>query len=365
MTVESLGPRAHRFEYLDVLRLICAAAVVFFHFLVVNPFTDLTPRSLLTAPSFLVYGQFGVEVFFMISGFVITLSARGRTPGKFLWARFLRLYPAFWICCIATALIITLSGNSHHTLWKSSWVGFGVNLTMLAGFLHTPYVDQVYWSLKPELQFYAFVALLMMVRIRIDALLVITAWLALCVVEPFTSGTLAKLLNAGAMTAFAPFFIVGILIQSTLDRQMIPAKIGLLAVALALACRLSFAHALEFASRGLPSPNPYVSVTCVLIGAALVFVSAYARAPARYQRPMIILGAMTFPLYLIHNSAGAVLTGLLIRFVPASVATLIAMVVVVSAAAFIALVLEPALRNVMRRFELVRKLQAPVPVIAS
>lgn len=95
VTVEPMGQRGRRFEYLDLLRLVCASAVVLLHYGVMAPYTGVLPARYYFAPNVLVYGQFGVHIFFIISGFVITLSARGRTAGAFLWARFLRLYPAY------------------------------------------------------------------------------------------------------------------------------------------------------------------------------------------------------------------------------------------------------------------------------
>ena len=48
--------------------------------------------------SWTTYGQFGVELFFMISGFVIALSLQGKTFRDFVVTRFIRLFPIFWVC---------------------------------------------------------------------------------------------------------------------------------------------------------------------------------------------------------------------------------------------------------------------------
>ena len=51
------------------------------------------------------YGFFGVELFFLISGFVIGMSGMGRSLGEFFVARVVRLYPAYWFAVIATTLV--------------------------------------------------------------------------------------------------------------------------------------------------------------------------------------------------------------------------------------------------------------------
>src|SRR3954454_12380212 len=57
------------------------------------------------------FGWVGVEIFFVISGFVIANSASTSSPGGFLLGRALRIYPAVWVCATATFLILLLFGS--------------------------------------------------------------------------------------------------------------------------------------------------------------------------------------------------------------------------------------------------------------
>lgn len=69
---QSSGERPNRFELLDILRICAALSVVFYHYyfrgwqddeFVSTSFRDIGP--------YFRYGYFGVELFFIISGFVI------------------------------------------------------------------------------------------------------------------------------------------------------------------------------------------------------------------------------------------------------------------------------------------------------
>src|SRR5262245_55208370 len=80
-----------RFLELDVLRGLAAMTVVFFHF------SRHGTRYFEAYPFDFWPGEFGVHLFFTISGFVIYFTLeRSRTVGDFLFSRFSRLYPAYW-----------------------------------------------------------------------------------------------------------------------------------------------------------------------------------------------------------------------------------------------------------------------------
>jgi peptidoglycan/LPS O-acetylase OafA/YrhL len=60
------------------------------------------------------YGKFGVELFFMISGFVIFMTLeRTSNVYNFIVSRIARLYPAFVACLAATIGLILLSRKTR------------------------------------------------------------------------------------------------------------------------------------------------------------------------------------------------------------------------------------------------------------
>ncbi len=91
-----------RIEGLDILRLFAALSVVIFHYSFRGAAADdLTRVSLPALVPITKYGYLGVDLFFVISGFVIAWSAEGRHWLQFAVARFARIYPAFVFCMTA------------------------------------------------------------------------------------------------------------------------------------------------------------------------------------------------------------------------------------------------------------------------
>lgn len=71
------------------------------------------------------FGTFGVIGFFSISGYLITQSASASTAGRFLWKRFLRIYPGFWAALLFAAIFLApiiwiYDGHNLDDYWKTS-----------------------------------------------------------------------------------------------------------------------------------------------------------------------------------------------------------------------------------------------------
>lgn len=150
---------SQRFKFLDGLRGIAALWIVFYHFN--NLFLK---RSLQPLPDLLNWvcnqGYLGVEIFFILSGFVIAYSLRNQTItfdylGKFIIKRSLRLDPPYWII-LGCLLMLQLKnayfkpgfegGMSSTEVWASVFY--------LSDFLQTPRLLAVSWTLALEIQFY-------------------------------------------------------------------------------------------------------------------------------------------------------------------------------------------------------------------
>ena len=136
-----------RIKELDALRGFAAISVVLFHYTMGNPLLE----------RYFVWGVTGVDLFFMISGFVIFFTLQTtRSGGDFLVSRFSRLYPIYWVCVSFTAgcmwLNTFLTGREQADLLGT----YGMNLTMLQHYFHVENLEWTYWTLAVEWQFYLF-----------------------------------------------------------------------------------------------------------------------------------------------------------------------------------------------------------------
>lgn len=101
-----------RYYGLDLLRFLAALAVVLYHYTFRAYNSDnLSPVRYEELGQLTRYGYLGVQLFFMISGYVILLSMQGKTVRQFLIARMQRLFPAFWVACTLTFLVVRLWGT--------------------------------------------------------------------------------------------------------------------------------------------------------------------------------------------------------------------------------------------------------------
>jgi len=90
-----------RISVLDSFRGIAAIFVVIYHYTV--KYSEIFIGSNFEPLFLFVYGEFGVQLFFIISGFVIFKSVRNiNSVIEFVFKRFVRLFPTYWFCLCLT-----------------------------------------------------------------------------------------------------------------------------------------------------------------------------------------------------------------------------------------------------------------------
>ena len=137
---KSIRPLDSRLPELDILRVIAAAFVLLYHFTFREPIVHEIPPT--TFPSLNIvtrYGFLGVQLFFLISGFVILMSAEQRSALAFIKSRAKRLYPTFWIACTITFLSMLTFGAP---ILKATWPQYWLNMTLLTDFFREYAIDQ-------------------------------------------------------------------------------------------------------------------------------------------------------------------------------------------------------------------------------
>jgi peptidoglycan/LPS O-acetylase OafA/YrhL len=152
---------ASRVNILDPLRGVAALAVAWCHFSATDPINVIKLSG--------AYGYLGVEVFFVISGFVIpyALSRANYSPGyypRFLLKRVLRLDPPYIVSILLTLLVLFLRFAAHgfrgEQMQHVSAVQLLLHLGYVNAFFGYAWIIPIYWTLAIEFQFYVSIGIL-------------------------------------------------------------------------------------------------------------------------------------------------------------------------------------------------------------
>jgi len=284
-----MGSQNGRIQELDALRGVAAVAVMLYH--LTYRFGEL--YGFQTPPPFqLAHGQYGVQLFFIISGFVIFMTLnRTRRPLDFVVSRISRLHPTYWAALIATFAVVSVFGLPGR---EFGWLPFLVNFTMLQFLIPSiPNIDGVYWTLAVELSFYfimfAVYACNLMRRIEWIGLL----WIAISVVEeltPFQDFFVVKLLNRFLILDYAYLFFAGILFYKIFTRSATKLSYGALAACAIASPVLTTADALP----------------AVLLSFGMFILFVMGRLRFLNARPLVFMGTISYALYVVHQNIGYV-----------------------------------------------------------
>ncbi|MFI5615854.1 acyltransferase family protein [Streptomyces sp. NPDC051567] len=300
------GPRRPRLYVLDGLRLIAALSVVGFHWAGVNLHPEVwgqKPKTLMpTVNAVASYGWTGVQLFFLISGFVICMSCWGRSPREYFVSRVIRLYPAYWFAVIATALVVNYAVTVRPSRKPLSISDVLTNLTMLQRPLWVPEVDGVYWTLWVELRFYLLFAVVAVMGLTYRRVLAFCGiWTIIAVITPYTEIGLLDLLF---LPNDAPYFIAGVALYLVYRFGMNPMLLGVIGFSWLLAQNRM--HNTLGAYRHEVGFDLSWKVTAGL--SAVFFLVMLAAATGVFDRIqwkwLTVAGALTYPVYLLHQEMG-------------------------------------------------------------
>ncbi|MGC0329517.1 peptidoglycan/LPS O-acetylase OafA/YrhL [Streptomyces sp. SAI-170] len=294
------GGGGERIVVLDGLRLVAALMVVAYHYVAFGEGWEGSQAKLFPVifrPS--AYGWLGVELFFMISGFVICMSCWGRTVPDFFTSRVIRLFPAYWVGVIATTAVAALLPGGIDPL---AWRDVLVNLTMLQWPMGVDHVDGVYWTLWAELRFYLLFALVVWRGVtyrRVVAFCCVWATGAL-LATGYDLGALDDLL----VVPHCWFFIAGLaffLIHRFGSNLLLWGIVGLSFVMGQHTVMQTWQRTLERVGHNVPGWGVAVLITVFYGVMAGVSLGWFRRIDWRW---LPAAGALTYPLYLLHESIG-------------------------------------------------------------
>lgn len=339
---------SRRIEVLDAFRGLAVIAVILFHY-TFRWGPDYAPG----APDLYHYparidwfsqGWMGVYLFFIISGFVIFMTLeRCKTIFEFALRRIARLYPAYLICMTATFLVTTILGVPE---FVSSFKTYLVGFSLASSHINFGWVDAAYWSLLVEIKFYVWVSILFyLFKSNFTAAWI--AFLAICCVGEFQFTTLAHgLLSPTNM----PFFTFGIAFYFIHRDKAVTLK------PLALFVAGGAMYLLLWHERPAVI-HLLTALTLLLFG---LFVAG--RLQWLRQRWLLYIGAISYPLYLLHQAIGvALISRMAPATVPAQIATLLGVTALITiGAALVHTCVElPIYRLVHRGFSRAPQPQAP------
>ena len=278
-----------RFLELDAIRGLAAIAVVLYHYTFRYP--KLYADDFETYYKF-AYGNLGVELFFILSGFVIFMSLQKvKSPFEFLTKRFIRLYPTYWIAMIFTFLMVTIFGLAGKEVTINEFL---INITMLQYGLQIPSVDGVYWSLFHELMFYFLMAASFRFIKSKYFILFTLLWLSMSLGNYYYH---LKGINLLLNLEYAPLFLGGIYFYKlTVDEK---SRVNII---FPIICYFVYFIIIE------ANVDRVFTERLIILGFfGLFYLNAFNALKFIAIKPLIFLGNISYALYLVHQNLGYIL----------------------------------------------------------
>ncbi|MBL5824655.1 acyltransferase family protein [Serratia fonticola] len=286
-----------RLQLLDYVRHFAALMVVFFHY-TFNGISNGKIYSIDFIPSLAgitKYGYLGVDLFFMISGYVIFYSAKNRSAAKFAVSRVIRLYPAYWLAVIFTSAFTCFFGGSVLSIDLKTVL---VNLTMLQSLFGVENVDGVYWTLIFELKFYLFIFILLFFGLQKHLSNIIVAWGVIIIISYFLS-----LEDRLFMGGYYGFFVSGSLFAILRERFTF-LRFSILS-GLYVITTIYMVNRADLLEQATGTNNsPFIIAVVIAVFYLFFFLQNTKYTESMKLKGSKLAGALTYPIYLIHAHFG-------------------------------------------------------------
>ncbi|BDI33115.1 LPS biosynthesis protein [Capsulimonas corticalis] len=317
------------FLILDAFRGIACLWVIAFHMAEVMiaryPQLGANPLYRLTA-----YGNSGVQMFFVISGYCIASAMSGALRKDssvlyFLKARVRRIYPTAAIAItfgllystFASALVshglVASSTAAEKSVWSRGLEYFLVNYTLTNGVFPTDFVLVQCWTLCYEVAFYLFVGLaLAAFGVRYGEKSVLTALHALTV-----AALIALIVNPHCLRYpldLWPEFGLGVIVYDLIRTRYDKATIAWAAAAVAATLALILFRDTPLGTMGVSSRTQFaISLAfAALVLACYRYDAKIAAAPI--CRGLAAIGLYSYSLYLTHTFSIGIISQVFKRF---------------------------------------------------
>jgi len=279
--------KTQRLLELDALRGLAALAVVCFHYF--YRYNGIYGHDNL-AVGWSSLGSLGVELFFMVSGFVIfwTLN-RAEKPLDFVVSRFSRLYPAYWGALLITFIVVLACGLPGREVALFDALA---NILMFQEYFNIPHVDGVYWTLTVELTFYFWMFVFYLrsglkIVERVFALII-----AFSILHSLGVLEIPALMYKILIMKYLPFFTAGICFFKIINED------GNIKISIAI---------LLFSLLSTAAIYSFMLFLIFSIFYMVFYLALSGRLRFLCFKPFVFLGGISYSLYLIHQNIGYVI----------------------------------------------------------
>jgi peptidoglycan/LPS O-acetylase OafA/YrhL len=297
------------YAHVEGLRGVAAVYVFLYHIWQ----TATAPQAVLAAARgatwFLQYGHFAVVVFIVISGYCLGLPVANHPERPFSVRGFAvrrarRLMPAYVAALALSVAVVyvTAALRGHHIPAWHMLVGVASHLALVHNLVPslTEYINGPMWSIALEVQIYVVFALLLVpVWRRFGLLAQLALAVALGIVPHFLLRGLFDWTTPWLLGLFGMGVVAAALTARPPGRALLWRWISIAAGVLALAA---------VALHGEGTPDGAYLWADLVVGAAVAvfFVASSAERPgilarALALRPVVLAGAFSYSLYLIHG----------------------------------------------------------------
>ena len=219
-------------EPIQHLRAVAAIGVAFHHS-IAQVYGD-------NGHSFGRLGAAGVDLFFVISGFImwVTAASRTETPAHFVAKRLIRIVPLYWLVTTFVVTVVLLKPHLMRSAQFNAW-HVAASYAFIA-WPHPKFTTTFWpvvvpgWTLDYEMFFYAIVAISLTAAMRWRPLIIVAALIGLALLGvTVPPATLAAFYTDPILLEFAFGIVIGLLFTKKIS---IPGRwaYGLIPVALAL-----------------------------------------------------------------------------------------------------------------------------------
>ena len=248
------------------------------------------------------YGRYGVEIFFVISGFVIPLSLENGKYQlsdylRFIYKRLIRLHPAF-LAAIALTLIITyFSSKFKHLPFPETFESVAGSIVVFQNLG----LNVVFWTLRIEAEFYIFIGLFFILLKHYPSIALYFVIPILLIASQF------DYFNAIGLLKHLAYFLMGTIgfLIYTKKGQVWQHYLLLLAVII-------------FSFLFTNIPNMVDGVPPSIAGASTILFILFYKG--KTPQSINFIGKISYSLYLVHYPISKMMIRFLMKLLPAPIA---------------------------------------------